>query len=55
MKKRHEHRYDPETVVTFVDFCNVMGYTEISNEELIAKNSDIMDFDPKTKVKRSNS
>ena len=48
-------KFNPETMVTFFDFCILMGYSEESIEELYAKNSDIMVFDPKTKVKRSNS
>ena len=42
-------------MITFYDFCILMGFNDVSIEELYKLNSDIMHFDPKTKIKRANS
>ena len=52
--KKHK-TYSPNVMITFFDFCTLMGYNEASLEELYTQNSDIMVFNHKTKIKRSNS
>jgi len=42
-------------MISFHDFCLLMGYHDVSIDVLNKKKSDIMAFDPKTKIKRSNS
>ena len=57
LKTRQNHKtFDPDTLVTFFDFCALMGYTlETSIQELYSKSSEMVVLDPKPKIKRSNS
>ena len=52
--RKSEAGFNRRTMVTFHNFCMLIGY-ELVYEELYQGNSDIMVFDKKTKIKRSNS
>ena len=52
--RQSEAGYNRNVLITFNNFCTLMGFEHVY-EDLYQGNSDIMVFDKKTKIKRSNS
>ena len=48
-------KYDPGLMISFHDFCLLMGFHDKSMGEMQKKSSDIIVFVPTTKIKRSKS